>query len=117
MNDYQQTLYSDLMALVAGSKKKMFFFKDHERDGNHYRVFSYHMGSYSDWLLPSALECRGIMFQMNGEEPIALASLPFPKFFNVYEASDDINTLAEALVRDGRLSEDVFNRFKKRNKK
>ena len=113
MNDFAQKLYDDLMKLVSESEKKLFFFKDHEIDGSHYRVFSYHMASYTDFCKPSALECRGAMFQMEGDSPTALVSLPFPKFFNVHETSTDINTLAEALVRNDRLSENVYRQLRK----
>lgn len=49
-------------------------------DGQNYTIFSYRMASYSAWLQPYALDCRGIMFRGN-----ELVSLPPEKFFNVEE--------------------------------
>jgi len=86
MNSFQLELYNSLMALVT--ERELFYTKDHELDGVGYRVFSYHMGSYTDFIQPNALECRGIMFRMKSfgsDEPEALVSMPFQKFFNLGE--------------------------------
>lgn len=117
MSDFGQNLYSNLMKLC--SERDLFFFKDHELDEMTYRVFSYHMGSYSDWVQPEALECRGVLFRINdgNSDVVELVSLPFPKFFNIFEIPDNINTLAEAMVRNGRLSEDVYRAAKEEHKK
>lgn len=78
MSAFQVKLYSDLMALCA--KNEAFYFVDREYDGLTYRIFSYRLASYTDFLEPSALECRGHMFLIsNGVE---LVSLPMEKFFN-----------------------------------
>ncbi|UQJ95715.1 RNA ligase 1 and tail fiber attachment catalyst [Klebsiella phage CPRSB] len=37
--------------------------------GTPVRIFNYRMASYTDWLKPGALECRGIMFEMDGDTP------------------------------------------------
>lgn len=79
-------MYNELMTLCNDSDDA-FFFKDFERDDHHYRIFNYRMASYTDFLRPSALECRGIMFEIrtdeiNGVIPIRLASRPMEKFFN-----------------------------------
>lgn len=49
-----------------------------------YRIFSYQIVKYSDWLLPDSTRARGIMFEIDPitEEPIRLACLPMDKFFN-----------------------------------
>ena len=83
MNTYQLKLYNELIALTLDNDA--FFFKDQVLDEVEYRVFSYRLASYSDFLAPSALECRGIMFEMDNSLPIRLASLPMEKFFNVNE--------------------------------
>lgn len=78
-------LFKNLMAVCARDKTK-FFYKDLTSVyGTTFRVFSYHLASYSDWLEPDALECRGIMFEMNGEKPVRIASRPMEKFFNLNE--------------------------------
>lgn len=83
MNKRQTELYNNLMNLYEG--EGTFFFTDQEMDGNDYRIFSYHIASYSEFLQPDALECRGHMFQMKDGEPIALVSVPLNKFFNINE--------------------------------
>lgn len=89
MNEYQDTLYQDLMNLV--STNEAFYFVDQEMDGDSWRVFSYRLASYSDFLAPNALECRGHMFRTKGDEAVALASLPAPKFFNLNECPFTMN--------------------------
>lgn len=78
----QHELYQNLMVL-AEDEDSPFYMIDHvcPYDGEHYRVFTYRIGAYSDFLRPDALECRGHMFR-NGASGPMLVSLPFPKFFN-----------------------------------
>jgi len=78
----QHELYHNLMAL-AEDEDSPFYMIDHvcPYDGGIYRVFSYRIGAYSDFLRPDALECRGHMFHNVPSGPM-LVSLPFPKFFN-----------------------------------
>ena len=70
-----------------------FFYRDTTSSlGYKYRVFSYHYASYSDWLLPSALECRGIMFELDEDQnPVRIASRPMEKFFNLNETPFTMN--------------------------
>jgi T4 RnlA family RNA ligase len=75
-------LYENLMNLVRESDA--FYYVDHELNGATYRVFSYRLASYTDFLLPGALECRGHMFRIEGDD-VELVSLPFEKFFNLNE--------------------------------
>lgn len=77
-----EELYHNLIALDR-DEDSPFYLIEHEGpfDGATYHVFSYRLASYTDFLRPDALECRGHMFRV-GENGIELVSLPFPKFFN-----------------------------------
>lgn len=95
-------LYKELMTLTE-MEGNSFYFKD---EGKH-RVFNYLLASYSDFMLPSALEARGIMFYMGESEPI-LVCRPFKKFFNLDENPStmglDLSTVKKAAVKeDGSL--------------
>lgn len=83
MNDFQNNLYTNLMHLVATNDA--FFFKDFVLENIAYRIFNYRLSSYSDFCLPSALECRGVMFEVVDDVAIRLASMPMEKFFNIGE--------------------------------
>lgn len=84
MNQYQQTLFANLEALVASSEA--FYRQEFQLDSSRYWIYNYRLASYSDFLLPGALECRGIMFEVDGSnQAIRLASHPFFKFFNLNE--------------------------------
>lgn len=83
MNEVTLKLYNELIGLMIANDA--FYFKDQELDGVTYRVFSYRLASYSDFCLPSALECRGIMFRMDGRHPEKLVCRPMEKFFNLNE--------------------------------
>lgn len=84
MNNYQQKIYNELSSLVEANEA--FFFNDWDYEGAKYRNFNYRLASYTDFCQPSALECRGIMFEIDDNaNPIRLASHPFEKFFNLYE--------------------------------
>jgi RNA ligase len=61
-----------------------FYFVDHNINGALYRVFTYRLASYTDFLEPDALECRGHMFLVDGDN-VELVSLPLEKFFNLNE--------------------------------
>lgn len=75
-------LYSDLMKLC--DTNEAFYFVDHMHDGALYRVFTYRLASYTDFLNPGALECRGHTFRLDGDTAV-LVSLPMQKFFNLGE--------------------------------
>lgn len=83
MNEYQQKMYADLMALTNGSET--FYFQDFELDGKNYRIFNYRLSSYTEFMKDSALECRGHMFELVNGEAVRLAALPMQKFFNLNE--------------------------------
>lgn len=107
MNTYQTNLFNDLNRLANGNEA--FFFNDWEMDGKIYRNFNYRLASYTDFCQPSALECRGIMFEIDeNQQAIRLASMPFEKFFNLYEnpftMDLDLSTVVEITDKaDGSL--------------
>lgn len=77
-------LYAELMALTNGSD--VFYFQDFTKDTKKYRIFNYRLSTYTEFLKPSAMECRGIMFEVdNTGEMVRIASRPMQKFFNLNE--------------------------------
>lgn len=71
----------DLVATNASFESKVI-----ELEGCFYKTYNYRIASYSDFLLPGALEARGIMFEVDsGNRPLRLVSRPFKKFFNYLE--------------------------------
>jgi RNA ligase len=109
MNKKQQKLYDNLLELTK--LEPGFYFSHLSLENEHYRIFSYRMiPKYSKWLINgAALECRGTTFRMdNDNNPVALASWPFEKFFNLNEnpmTQDlDLSSPMEVLVKeDGSL--------------
>lgn len=83
MNDYQLKLYNDLIELA--DTDEAFFYKDFYVDETVYRIFNYRLASYMDFLKPSALECRGVMFEVADGLVVRLVTLPMEKFFNLHE--------------------------------
>lgn len=88
LNEYQQSLFDDLVQLA--DKSEAFFITKtvNPVTGTAFWMFNYRLPSYTDFQLPSALESRGIMFEMNGNEPVSLSSMPMFKFFNLHENPD-----------------------------
>ena len=79
-----KTLYANLMALSEADDA--FYYVDQMLASNLYRIFLYRLASYSQWLLPDALESRGITFHIDlVGRPVALVSRPLHKFFNWQE--------------------------------
>ena len=83
MNAFQKMLYEALFSLTK--EGEVFYFQDFTLDGKVYRIFNYRLASYTEFMKPGALECRGVMFEVNGDEAVRLASLPIAKFFNLNE--------------------------------
>jgi RNA ligase len=82
-----------------------FYYIDRILNNRIYRVFTYRLASYTDFLLPDALECRGHMFEIDATHGyVRLASLPFEKFFNLNEnpMTMDLNLDSVAFVHDKR---------------
>lgn len=79
-----QKLYNDLISLTFNNEN--FFFTDQVTPmQTKVRIFNYRLAGFSDWQLPGALECRGIMFKMDEDKPVSLLSRPMEKFFNYAE--------------------------------
>lgn len=79
-------IYENLFKLTE--KNDMFYFRDFVSSMHtNVRIFLYRFASYNDWLNEDALECRGIMFEMddNWDKPIRIMSRPMEKFFNLNE--------------------------------
>lgn len=86
MSESNLKLYVELMNLVENNESDVFYFQDFDLDGKKYRIFNYRLSSYTDFMKPSALEIRGIMFQVDGQGRfIRLAARPMQKFFNLNE--------------------------------
>lgn len=87
LDNEQTQLWSDLMDLV--NENEAFFYSDQYYIDSWYRIFNYRLASYTDFLRPGAMECRGIMFEIDSEGPEAapyrLACRPPEKFFNLGE--------------------------------
>lgn len=75
-------LYNRLIKLCSAEDNMFFFKDDNSAMGTTVRIFSYHTANYTQWIKPGALECRGIMFEMNGEVPVRIMARPMEKFFN-----------------------------------
>ncbi len=94
--------------MINCEKTDSFYYVDKiGTDGYTYRIFSYRLAQFSNWLLPDALESRGIMYRNEHDEWI-LVCRPFEKFFNVNENPlssnfnmDDLDYVTEKL--DGSL--------------
>lgn len=86
LNEYQQKLFNDLTSLVASSEAFFVTKTKNPITGTSFWMFNYRLPSYTDFQNPSALEARGIMFEIDSNgSPVELASLPMFKFFNIYE--------------------------------
>ncbi|ENR0918418.1 T4 RnlA family RNA ligase [Salmonella enterica] len=79
------TLYHNLMKLCE--KNEAFYWKDSTSvGGGIFRTVAYRLASYSDFLEPDALECRGIMFEVRPDGSMIRVACRTPqKFFNAYE--------------------------------
>ena len=86
--------------MAVTEKNELFFYKDDITSmQTPVRIFGYIHASYSEWLEPDALECRGIMFEMKDGKPVRVMSRPMEKFFNLSE-----NPFTERL----NLEENIF---------
>jgi T4 RnlA family RNA ligase len=87
MTTYTDKTYRQLSSLCE--KNEAFFFKDFQLEDRKYRLFNYRLASWTDFQEPSALDCRGIMFDITNENKVAIASHPMQKFFNYAEGTID----------------------------
>lgn len=91
-------LYQNLIDLTTSNDS--FFFKDFIKDGKIYRIFNYRLASYTEFLVPGAIECRGIMFLIDGTgNYVDIKSRPMSKFFNLFENSSTIGLDLTKVVR------------------
>ncbi len=58
-----QKIYQELLTLVE-EHSPIFVMNHIPYDDTFYRVFFYNYSTYAKFLLPSALECRGITFEV-----------------------------------------------------
>ena len=71
------------MALCENDDTPFYYSDQSINPGEFYRIFSYHFTDKDSWLLPDALEARGIMFEVDRDgNPLRIASRPMQKFFN-----------------------------------
>lgn len=79
------TLYHELLELC--DKNEAFYWNDSvSKAGGKYRTFTYRLASYTDFMQPSALECRGTMFEIDDDNNLIRVACRTPqKFFNAYE--------------------------------
>lgn len=90
MNLFQTNLFNDLMALCAASEA--FYFVDQVKDTHTFRIFSYRIASYTEFQNVNATECRGHTFIIDANgTPLALASMPMQKFWNLFENPNTLN--------------------------
>lgn len=81
-----KSLFDNLMNLCSDDNNTFFFVDATSSMQSKFRIFSYYIASYSEWLKPDALECRGIMFELDdNNNPIRIAARPPKKFFNLFE--------------------------------
>ncbi len=113
MNDFQKTLYSNLMTLCSNKEQEAFYYVDQSMGANLYRIFLYRMASYTEFQQPGALECRGHTFRIDAEgNALELVSMPINKFFNHGEnpfvMGLDLGTIVEVMDKlDGSLISSV----------
>lgn len=104
MTTFAYNTFNDLMSLVANDES--FFFKDFTFEGKKYRIFNYHLASWTSFQTKGALNARGIMFDVSDEANPMLVSLPPEKFFNYEEGGVDhtLGRIGDKMVKmDGSL--------------
>ena len=81
-----EQLFDNLVRLCTEHSDLGFMYTDQTYTDSHvYRIFSYRQGgSYTKWLLPDAMNCRGTMFRLENDE-WKLVCLPMPKCFRLNE--------------------------------
>lgn len=87
MNEYQKNLYAELLTLLE-TNSGSFRYVDHpQEEGGFYRVFRYDIPKYSEFNQPSARDCRGTMFYIDGNK-VQLVALPLKKFHSLGETPE-----------------------------
>ncbi len=90
MNDYQKKLYQELLNLLETNPGSFKYVDYPQEQGGLYRVFKYDIPKYSEFNQPSARDCRGTMFYVNGED-VKLVALPLKKFHSLGETPETVN--------------------------
>ncbi len=91
ITELQLQIYKNLFA-YAQTGETFYTVDQIGPDGHKYRVFSYRLGSYTDFMQTDALEGRGIMFELDANDtPVRLACRPIHKFFNLNENPSTMN--------------------------
>lgn len=114
MNEYQTTLYRNLMALCH-PEQEAFYYVDQSMGTDLYRIFLYRLASFTEFQQPGALECRGHTFRIDADgNPLELASMPMNKFFNHGEnpfvMNLDLSTIEHVMDKlDGSLISTVIS--------
>lgn len=108
-----EQVYDELM-ILSNDIETSFFHKDHMLDDVIYRIFNYRLASYTEFMKPSGIECRGIMFEVDTDgNYIDIKSRPMAKFWNQHELKminiDKLLDLAKKAKLNGDLSENVYN--------
>lgn len=86
----QIELFNQLVELVKTNEA--FYKKEFKLDNSIYWIFNYRLATYTDFLAPGALWCRGTMFEVTETgDFVRLASLPMPKFWNLNETPHTMN--------------------------
>lgn len=84
ITDRQLEIYNNLLKYTQTGET--FYIADQMWKGVKYRIFSYRLGGYMEFMQPDALEGRGIMFELDAnDQPVRLACRPMHKFFNLDE--------------------------------
>lgn len=86
----QIELFNQLVELTKTNEA--FYKQEFKLDNSIYWIFNYRLATYTDFLAPGAMWCRGTMFEVTETgEFIRLASLPMPKFWNLNETLHTMN--------------------------
>ncbi len=108
-------LYNNLLALCENDDTPFFMSDQVLGEDEFYKIFSYHFTDKDSWLLPGALESRGIMFETTeGGDFIRIASRPMQKFFNrgesirINKSNEELLEVAKDAYETGKLSEDLY---------
>lgn len=108
-------LFNELRNLVTDDDTPFYSSIQKGEDGATYEIFSYHYTDKESWLLPSALESRGIMFETTEDgEFIRIASRPMQKFFNrgesirIHKSNKELLEVAKNAYENGKLSKKIY---------
>lgn len=90
ISERQLEIYNNLLKYTQTGET--FYIADQMWDGVKYRIFSYRLGGYMEFMQPDALEGRGIMFELDAnDQPVRLAARSMHKFFNLNENPSTMN--------------------------